>query len=65
MCYEGMEESGSEGLDELIEARKNDFFSVSIYWNIRQYPRISMQSSKLFHFLLFLKRKWESVPHLR
>jgi len=27
MCYEGMEESGSEGLDELIEARKNDFFS--------------------------------------
>ena len=30
MCFEGMEESGSEGLDELIEARKNDFFSVSI-----------------------------------
>ena len=30
MCFEGMEESGSEGLDELIEARKDDFFSVSI-----------------------------------
>lgn len=27
MCFEGMEESGSEGLDELIESRKNDFFS--------------------------------------
>lgn len=27
MCFEGMEESGSEGLDELIEARRNDFFS--------------------------------------
>ena len=30
MCFEGMEESGSEGLDELIAARKDDFFSVSI-----------------------------------
>ncbi|XP_063680748.1 cytosolic non-specific dipeptidase-like isoform X2 [Bolinopsis microptera] len=27
MCFEGMEESGSEGLDELIEARKDGFFS--------------------------------------
>ena len=29
MCFEGMEESGSEGLDELILARKDDFFAVS------------------------------------
>jgi len=27
MCFEGMEESGSEGLDELILARKDDFFA--------------------------------------
>ena len=26
-CFEGMEESGSEGLDELIEKRKEDFFN--------------------------------------
>ena len=26
-CFEGMEESGSEGLDELIEKRKGDFFT--------------------------------------
>jgi len=26
-CFEGMEESGSEGLDELIEERKSTFFS--------------------------------------
>ena len=26
MCFEGMEESGSEGLDELIEAEKDKFF---------------------------------------
>lgn len=26
-CFEGMEESGSEGLDELIEMRKGDFFT--------------------------------------
>ena len=31
MCFEGMEESGSEGLDDLIESRKNDFFSVSTF----------------------------------
>ena len=30
MCYEGMEESGSEGLDELIESKKDSFFKV---WN--------------------------------
>jgi Cys-Gly metallodipeptidase DUG1 len=26
MCFEGMEESGSEGLDELIEQEKDKFF---------------------------------------
>lgn len=26
MCFEGMEESGSEGLDELIEQEKDQFF---------------------------------------
>lgn len=26
MCFEGMEESGSEGLDELIEREKDGFF---------------------------------------
>jgi acetylornithine deacetylase/succinyl-diaminopimelate desuccinylase-like protein len=26
MCFEGMEESGSEGLDELIEKEKDAFF---------------------------------------
>lgn len=26
MCFEGMEESGSEGLDDLIEAEKDKFF---------------------------------------
>jgi acetylornithine deacetylase/succinyl-diaminopimelate desuccinylase-like protein len=26
MCFEGMEESGSEGLDALIEAEKDKFF---------------------------------------
>lgn len=31
MCFEGMEESGSEGLDDLIEARKDDFFSEVDY----------------------------------
>lgn len=26
MCFEGMEESGSEGLDELISEEKDKFF---------------------------------------
>lgn len=26
MCFEGMEESGSEGLDDLIEQEKDGFF---------------------------------------
>jgi Cys-Gly metallodipeptidase DUG1 len=26
MCFEGMEESGSEGLDEMIEDQKDKYF---------------------------------------
>jgi len=33
-CFEGMEESGSEGLDELIEERKNTFFKDVDYLTI-------------------------------
>ena len=29
-CFEGMEEYGSDGLDELIEERKGTFFKVGI-----------------------------------
>ena len=31
-CFEGMEEYGSEGLDELIEERKGTFFKVGKYF---------------------------------
>lgn len=33
-CFEGMEENGSEGLDELIEERKNTFFNDVDYLTI-------------------------------
>ena len=36
-CFEGMEESGSEGLDELLEKRKNDFMKVMNNIWLKQY----------------------------
>ena len=36
--YEGMEESGSEGLDEMLHARKDDFLKVNISYF---YPLLS------------------------
>ena len=34
-CFEGMEESGSEGLDDLLLARKDTFLKVRLYFKHR------------------------------
>ncbi|XP_038054212.1 cytosolic non-specific dipeptidase-like [Patiria miniata] len=58
-CFEGMEESGSEGLEELIEARKDTFFKdvdyVCIsdnYWLGKNKPCITYGLRGLCYFFL-------------
>ncbi|PIK55056.1 putative cytosolic non-specific dipeptidase [Apostichopus japonicus] len=58
-CFEGMEESGSEGLDELIEARKDTFFKdvdyVCIsdnYWLGTKKPCITYGLRGICYFFL-------------
>ena len=42
-CFEGMEEYGSDGLDELIEERKGTFFKVGIcFRNYKIFERMTL-----------------------
>lgn len=58
-CFEGMEESGSEGLDELILKRKDDFFSgvdfVCIsdnYWLGKEKPCLTYGLRGIAYFFI-------------
>ncbi|XP_041471586.1 cytosolic non-specific dipeptidase-like [Lytechinus variegatus] len=58
-CFEGMEESGSEGLDEMIEKRKDTFFKdvdyVCIsdnYWLGKQKPCITYGLRGICYFFI-------------
>ena len=48
-CFEGMEESGSEGLDDLLFARKDTEFMQQV-----DYVRVHHMFSRILHFLFVI-----------
>uniref|UniRef100_A0A669D0Q2 Cytosolic non-specific dipeptidase n=1 Tax=Oreochromis niloticus TaxID=8128 RepID=A0A669D0Q2_ORENI len=67
-CFEGMEESGSEGLDDLVFSRKDTFFKdvdyVCIsdnYWLGKNKPCITYGLRGICYFFLEVKSYWITV----
>ncbi len=42
-CFEGMEESGSENLDEELARRKDTFLKVKFRWQVQQQKMIFLK----------------------
>lgn len=64
-CFEGMEESGSEGLDELVFSQKDTFLKdvdyVCIsdnYWLGKTKPCITYGLRGICYFFMEVKSKW-------
>ena len=57
-CFEGMEESGSEGLDDLLFARKDTEFMQKV-----DYVRVHHMFSRILNFLfnIFFSRNFLSL----
>lgn len=67
-CFEGMEESGSEGLDELVFARKDTFLKdvdyVCIsdnYWLGKTKPCITYGLRGICYFFMEVRTGWSAV----